>query len=834
MKRFLNRETAFLSSLTILLLLGGCAKGEPTRGDLFPPNQKPVAVIEVVPEVGSGATVQLDGSKSFDPEGKPITFEWTFISKPAGSLAAFDNPTSPKTTFKADTDGEYTVDLRVVEEPDPTLPAGVPLANQGLPSDPKQAKILAGRPGPFEGSGNKLILDGAHIALSALPVEISGKKEMTAEGWFWVENLPADNSEIFLFAKKEAFEATLKADQILAFRIYKSPTDRFELAGPVSWTLQAWHHLAAVVDRQKNIVYVALDGRIVLKGPFGQNDSINTNSNRFSIGGLQGKEKGSLSGMADEVRITQNVRYPDVDFAPPKEILIGDSPFLAGAINTVHGLWHFDEPVGATLFHDFSLRGNELFRIGEAGFQPFGSMRQPRIGHQVTKLDDGSLWASGGYDSSHLPVDTTERLMVGDAGRSSVLFNTFQIKQESITSTGVVSGNTNEFNFTLAHFPVIAGSLQVKATVGANTFTAFDLGDGTLIGTGIKEGTIDYTTGVAKVIFFTTAVSATNTPLSADYDYDRKGGAFHHTATKLAVTGKVLVAGGENIVNGVDTPTRAASLMTPSPDTEEFIKVGDMAASRRYHAAVSLSNGKALIVGGEGIPSGGTSITTLASSEYFDPASNTFSSVAPSLNKARKLHQMIGLKDCNPSGPERFLVVGGYGTDQIPIAEAELFNPAGSPVGIFRTSPLMKMNSGRVRHALACLPDGKILVAGGIDPSGRVLNSAEVYDPANETFTLLSTRMNSPRADHAMTLLPDGRVLVTGGFDHLGLALATAEIYDPVADLFTYTSSFPGLGRYGHFALPWKGGAVDKDGVLLTGGAGSDGNVLPLLEIFYP
>src|SRR5581483_6626566 len=366
MKRFFVREMVLFSALTLLLFSGGCAKGEPSRADLFPPNQPPVAKIADISAVESGATVQLDGSKSYDPEGKPITFEWTFAQKPVGSLATFDNPTSSTTKFVADTDGVYRVDLRVVEAPDPTLPAGVPLANQGLGSAPVEAMIVAGIPGPFPDSGNKLVLDGKHIALSSISVDIGGSKEMTAEGWFWVDQLPADNSEVFLFVKKQAFEATLRADQTLAFRIYKTPTDRFELSGPVSWPLQSWHHLATLIDRQKGIAYVAVDGKIVLNASF--TDPMNTNSNRFSLGGSQGT--GSLIGMVDEVRITQNVRYPATDFDPPKTLLVGDSPFLAGAINTVHGLWHFDEPVGATLFHDFSLRGNDLFRIGEGGFQP--------------------------------------------------------------------------------------------------------------------------------------------------------------------------------------------------------------------------------------------------------------------------------------------------------------------------------------------------------------------------------------------------------------------------------------------------------------------------------
>lgn len=837
MKRFLDSDAILFSALTILLLSGGCAKGEPSRGDLFPPNQPPVAKIADISAVASGAAVQLDGSKSFDPEGKPITFEWTFAQKPVGSRAEMDNPASPTPKFIADTDGIYKINLRVVEAPDPTVPAGTPFANQGLGSAPAEAMIVAGIPGPFPESGNKLILDGRHIALSALSVDIGGGKEMTAEGWFWVDQLPADRSEVFLFVKKEAFEATLKADQTLAFRIYKSPTDRLELSGPVSWTLQAWHHLAAVIDRQKGIAYVAVDGKIVFKAPF--TDPMNTNPNRFSLGGLQGK--GSLIGMVDEVRIAQNVRYPDSDFDPPKTLLVGDSPFIAGAINTVHGLWHFDEPVGATLFADFSLRGNPLFRVGEGGFQPFGTMRQPRLGHQVTKLGDGSLWISGGYDSGRLPVDTTERLLIGDVSRSSVLFNTILIKGEA---HGQGTGSATDFSFKLAHRPIFPGSVRIKTTTGANpvtavtTVVAFDLGDKTLSGTGISTGSVDYETGDVTIKFPTAPGS--DVFLSADYNYDRKGGAFHHTATRLA-GGEVLIAGGEVLVTGgrdVTQPNNSAALFIPNGDAEEFVEAGPMAASRRYHAAIPLANGKALIVGGEGFTgSAPGTVTTLASSEMFDPAGRTFSSAgAPSLSRPRKLHQIISLRDCNPSAPERFLVVGGYDENQLPIREVEVYTAGGNFTPVNTGDG--KMEKGRVRHAMACLPDGKVLVAGGIDPTGRILDTAEIYtpdpDPTKGTFTRLTTRMNSPRADHTMTLLPDGRVLVVGGFDQFGQALPSAEAYDPTADLFTYTSTFPGLGRYGHFALSWKGGAANKDGVLLIGGADSDGNVLPLLEMFYP
>jgi hypothetical protein len=471
-------------------------------------------------------------------------------------------------------------------------------------------------------------------------------------------------------------------------------------------------------------------------------------------------------------------------------------------------------------------------------------MRQARIGHQVTKLDDGSLWASGGYDSSRLPVDTTERLLVGDVGRSSVLFNTILIKGEP---HGGGNGAKTDFDFTLAHKP-ISGSVLIKTTKGTNPLTAtttvvaFDLGDKTLAGTGISTGTIDYDKKEVTVKF--PAALETDVSISADYNYNREGGSFHHTATKLT-SGEVLIAGGESLLAGasnVTLPNNSAALFIPNGDAEDFFEVGSMSYARRYHAAISLSNGKALIVGGEGFPMTGTEagkITTLATSEFFDPVSRTFPvGGAPFLSRPRKLHRIIALRDCDPSAPERFLVVGGYDEKELPLQEVEVYT-AGVNFKPINTNE-GKMETGRVRHAMSCLPNlpgfprGRVLISGGIDPTGRILSTAEIYDPATESFTRLTTRMNSPRADHTMTLLPDGRVLIVGGFDQLGNVLATAEVYDMTADLFTYPSSFPGLGRYGHIALPWKGGAVDKDGVLLIGGANREVNVLPLLEMFYP
>jgi hypothetical protein len=60
-----------------------------------------------------GQTVQLDGSGSSDPEGKTLSYQWAFVSKPTDSQAVIADPTSAVTSFKADKEGSYEVKLTV-------------------------------------------------------------------------------------------------------------------------------------------------------------------------------------------------------------------------------------------------------------------------------------------------------------------------------------------------------------------------------------------------------------------------------------------------------------------------------------------------------------------------------------------------------------------------------------------------------------------------------------------------------------------------------------------------------------------------------------------------
>ena len=78
----------------------------------------------------------------------------------------------------------------------------------------------------------------------------------------------------------------------------------------------------------------------------------------------------------------------------------------------------------------------------------------------------------------------------------------------------------------------------------------------------------------------------------------------------------------------------------------------------------------------------------------------------------------------------------------------------------------------RRNGAAATLPDGKVLVAGGIGSGGTILSSAEIFDPKTNTFSP-TTDLPGPRTTPAVQSLIDGRVLVAGGLFQYGSSGAT-------------------------------------------------------------
>jgi hypothetical protein len=181
------------------------------------------------------------------------------------------------------------------------------------------------------------------------------------------------------------------------------------------------------------------------------------------------------------------------------------------------------------------------------------------------------------------------------------------------------------------------------------------------------------------------------------------------------------------------------------------------------------------------------------------------------------------------------------------------------------------MTTERRAHTATILSDGRVLIVGGENAAGGYQNSAEIFDPATNSFSQTGS-LAIGRADHAAVRLADGRVLITGGRTTTG-ATNTTEIFDSAAGAFTSGPAMS-VARSGNSATLFADGRVliaggDENGsaeifdpstgsfgtaganlitvrskhsaallsdgrVLIVGGMGSDGSALSSGEIFDP
>ncbi len=129
-----------------------------------------------------------------------------------------------------------------------------------------------------------------------------------------------------------------------------------------------------------------------------------------------------------------------------------------------------------------------------------------------------------------------------------------------------------------------------------------------------------------------------------------------------------------------------------------------------------------------------------------------------------------------PNG--RVLIAGGQNNGGS-LQSAEIFDPADDTFTALTTTGATELHSARLDAVTAPLPDGQVLITGGYSP-GSPLLSAELFDPTSETFAELpeagETELQSPRAGAVATALPNGQVLIAGGISGLSY-LQSAELY---------------------------------------------------------
>jgi hypothetical protein len=284
-----------------------------------------------------------------------------------------------------------------------------------------------------------------------------------------------------------------------------------------------------------------------------------------------------------------------------------------------------------------------------------------------------------------------------------------------------------------------------------------------------------------------------------------------HSATLLA-DGRVLIAGGD------DNTTVMSSAEIFNPATAAFDSSGAMVVPRTFHTATQLSNGGVLIAGGSASiaesdpqqPQNPPSVSPLDTVEIFDPINRKFFVGFFTMQVARAMHTATALEH----GRE-VLIIGGLNLEGGVEASTELYD---TRTGLF--TPAGLMGSPRYGHTATLLKDGTVLVTGGLDENGTLLNSAEIYNPKSG-FSATGP-MNRARAFHTAILLSTGQVLITGGS-------ATQEQnpnYDRTAEIYTPGTGTSEPGTFALLSLPPGQGVTADPHVFLTATLLRSGKVL--------
>lgn len=201
------------------------------------------------------------------------------------------------------------------------------------------------------------------------------------------------------------------------------------------------------------------------------------------------------------------------------------------------------------------------------------------------------------------------------------------------------------------------------------------------------------------------------------------------------------------------------------PERGTWSRTGPLAVPRVGGSAVTLADGRVLVAGQSEFVNGyfyglwTEDERAGRVAELYDPSTGRFRVTGEYPAAQQKWRPDAVLVATADGGA---LLVGGAAMgetaeDTVPTSPVLRYDP-----GTNRWTEAGSLAFGRLFPAVALLPDGRVLVAGGEDRYGPTLTT-EIYDPATGTSTP-GPPMPEPRADSRAVALPDGSVLLVGGY----------------------------------------------------------------------
>lgn len=134
-------------------------------------NMAPVADAGSDQTVMMGDSVSLDAGNSSDADGDTLSYQWSLISRPAGSMAILSDPNAEMPDFVADVDGEYVAQLVVNDGTQNSAPTTVTITTE------------PGNTAPMADAGaDQVVMVGDDVALNA-----AGSSDVNGDAlsYFW-------------------------------------------------------------------------------------------------------------------------------------------------------------------------------------------------------------------------------------------------------------------------------------------------------------------------------------------------------------------------------------------------------------------------------------------------------------------------------------------------------------------------------------------------------------------------------------------------------------------------------------------------------------------------
>ena len=242
-----------------------------------------------------------------------------------------------------------------------------------------------------------------------------------------------------------------------------------------------------------------------------------------------------------------------------------------------------------------------------------------------------------------------------------------------------------------------------------------------------------------------------------------------------------------------------------------------MESKRDRFGLLVLSNGNLIAAGGKEVGMQAQSGNFNRTVEIFDPIKGEWTFTGE-MKEERMSPVLFELPDGN------VMVVGGLSGARDPLISTEILD---SNTGIFSMGPEMVRSHNEM--ASVTLNDGRFMVIGGssydedIGFQVALSKETEIFNPESGTWTETAP-MSEKRANHSALVLDDGKVIVIGGGKTDGPYLKSIEIYDPNTDTWKFGAEMT-KGRVAHTATILSDGKV-----LVVGGKGK----LTLAEVYDP